>query len=56
MVSKKVVSKNVSGEGNTLQSQEANRAGRFLISVANMGQPSILRSMGGRLCSGEAGS
>lgn len=45
------------GEGNTLQSQEANRAGRFLISVPDMGQsPSVLRSMGGRLCSGEEGS
>lgn len=54
---RKEVSKNGSGEGNTLRSQEANKAGRFLISVPNMGRsPSILRSMGGRLCSGEAGS
>lgn len=39
---------------NTLQSQEAKRAGRFLISALNKSQsPRVLRSMGGRHGSGE---
>lgn len=40
------------GKENELQSQKANRAGRFLISTLKGQSPGALRSTGGRFCSG----